>query len=573
MAKAKNILLIFVFFLGFLLVYNALYIGKIFPNTYVSGVNLGNLKPEAGSTLLSGKISPPESIKLVYSQGSFNLDTKDIGLTYDFAKSSTRAYGLTRTGNILSDFLLRADLIWNKKEIGLWVDLDREKLDKVISMIDGQVSQDPVYPSAKVVEGKVIINKGQKGTTLDSELLRALIGKSLAYANSGDIQIPVNEIDPTLSDEQVSVFEERAQNYLGKTVNLKFEFDTFPFNSAKILPLLDPKGGYDQEALNDVIYDLAQKINRPPQEPKFAFEGGRVSEFQPAKDGVEVNPEETKQVIVDLLAKAEGSEDKTQTGDIKVRTTPPKTTTGEMNNLGIKELIGRGTSTYYHSIPGRVYNVSLAASRINGILVKPGDTFSFNENLGDVSEFTGYKQAYIISGGKTILGDGGGVCQVSTTLFRALLDAGLPIIERQAHAYRVGYYEQDSPPGLDATVYSPSPDLKFKNDTGHSILITAKANPKNYSLVFELYGTSDGRVSTVSKPVVTSVTPAPEDLYQDDPTLPVGTVKQIDFKAAGARVTFNYKVVRNGETLISRSFISNYRPWQAIYLRGTAPVN
>jgi len=171
------------------------------------------------------------------------------------------------------------------------------------------------------------------------------------------------------------------------------------------------------------------------------------------------------------------------------------------------------------------------------------------------------------------LGDGGGVCQVSTTLFRALLDAGLPITERQAHAYRVGYYEQDSPPGIDATVYSPSPDLKFRNDTGNSILIVARANPKNYSLVFELYGTSDGRVATISKPVVTNVVPAPEDLYQDDPTLPTGTVKQIDFKAAGAKVTFKYKVTRNGETLSDRTFTSNYRPWQAIYLRGIAPVN
>ncbi len=193
--------------------------------------------------------------------------------------------------------------------------------------------------------------------------------------------------------------------------------------------------------------------------------------------------------------------------------------------------------------------------------------------MGDVSQFTGYQQAYIISGGKTILGDGGGVCQVSTTLFRSLLNAGLPIMERQAHAYRVGYYEQNSPPGLDATVYSPSPDLKFKNDTGNYILIVAKADAKHFSLIFELYGTSDGRTSTVSKPVVTNIVPAPEDVYQDDPTLPIGTVKQIDFKAAGAHVTFNYVVNRGGETIYKKTFISNYRPWQAIYLRGTGPAN
>jgi vancomycin resistance protein YoaR len=268
----------------------------------------------------------------------------------------------------------------------------------------------------------------------------------------------------------------------------------------------------------------------------------------------------------------ENSNDKSESFDIPVNKTPPDITTDKVNNLGIKQLIGRGTSTFFHSIPGRVYNVVLASSRINGTLVKPGDTFSFNDTLGDVSAFTGYQQAYIISGGKTILGDGGGVCQVSTTLFRAILNAGLPVVERAAHAYRVGYYEQDSPPGLDATVYGPSPDLKFTNDTPGYILIEATANPKNYSLVFELYGTSDGRAATISKPVVTNVTPALPTVYQDDPTLPTGTLKQTDFSAAGATVTFNYFVKRGDEIIFQKTFVSNYRPWAAVYLRGTGPA-
>jgi vancomycin resistance protein YoaR len=251
---------------------------------------------------------------------------------------------------------------------------------------------------------------------------------------------------------------------------------------------------------------------------------------------------------------------------------PPEITTDKINNLGINELIGRGSSTYFHSIPSRVHNVVLAASRINGTLVKPGDTFSFNDTLGDVSQFTGYKQAYIISDGKTILGDGGGVCQVSTTLFRSVLNAGLPVVERQAHAYRVGYYEQGSPAGLDATVYGPSPDFKFVNNTPAHVLIQATADPKNYSLVFELYGTSDGRVSVVSKPIVTNVTAPAGDLYQDDPTLPAGTIKQIEYKAWGAKVTFNYVVTKDGEEIFKKIFISNYRPWQAVYLRGTGPA-
>jgi vancomycin resistance protein YoaR len=240
--------------------------------------------------------------------------------------------------------------------------------------------------------------------------------------------------------------------------------------------------------------------------------------------------------------------------------------------LGIKELIGRGSSRFAHSIVNRIYNIGLASSRFKGVLVAPDEIFSFNQVLGDVSALTGYKQAFVIKDGKTVLGDGGGVCQVSTTLFRAVLDAGLPIVERRAHSYRVGYYEQDSPPGIDATVFAPSTDLKFKNDTPGHLLIQPLYDAKAQTLVFEIYGTDDGRVATTTKPITTSVTAAPPDLYVDDPTLPAGTIKQIDFKAAGARVVFDYQVTRAGEEIYSNTFVSNYRPWQAVFLRGTGPA-
>jgi vancomycin resistance protein YoaR len=168
------------------------------------------------------------------------------------------------------------------------------------------------------------------------------------------------------------------------------------------------------------------------------------------------------------------------------------------------------------------------------------------------------------------LGDGGGVCQVSTTFFRALLSAGLPIVERHAHAYRVGYYEENGyPPGIDATVFVPSVDLKFLNDTGHYILVQSKIDLDNLYLEFDLYGTSDGRTVSMTTPVVTNQVAPPPDLYQDDPTLPAGQIKQTDFAAWGADVSFTRTVTRNGKVIISDKYISNYQPWQAIYLRGT----
>ena len=254
---------------------------------------------------------------------------------------------------------------------------------------------------------------------------------------------------------------------------------------------------------------------------------------------------------------------------IPVRVLKPKIPTDKINDLGIKESIGKGTSLFQGSIQSRIYNITLASSRLNGLLVAPNEVFSFDKALGDISAFTGYKQAYIIENGRTVLGDGGGVCQVSTTFFRALLNAGLPIVERHAHAYRVGYYEQDSPPGFDATVFVPSVDLKFKNDTGNHILVQTLIDPNVLRLTFELYGTKDGREVTISKPVISNESPPPPDVYQDDPTLPKGQIKQVDFAAWGTKVYFTRQVTKNGEVIISDRFDSNFRPWQAIYLRGT----
>ncbi len=565
------------FLLG-LLSYNFIFINKIFPNIYIAGINVSNLKKNEVSNLLSEKIKVPETVKLVSLSETFDLNVKDIDLTYDFQKSAVRAFDLTRSGNILSDFCVRLTLPFKKREIGLSTKLNEENLNKFISSISDQISVDPIYPSASFENKKLIINKGQKGTTLDIKLLRARIGSALSLADSANIQIPTQEVDPTLNQKEEEIFALLANKYQGKSIEAKLEFNSFKFSDNQILSFLNPKGGFNEENIKEEIFKIAQKENRDPQEPKFNFVSdgqsinGKVSEFQPAKDGITVDSDKFLLTFKENLKILENFNDKIITFDIPTTKKSPRITTDKVNNLGIKELIGRGTSTYFHSIPGRVHNVSLAATRINGILVSPGETFSFNKALGDVSKFTGYKEAYVIQNGRTVLGDGGGVCQVSTTLFRSVLNAGLPIEERRAHAYRVGYYEQDSPPGIDATVFDPSPDFKFRNDTPAHILITAKADPKKYTLVFELYGTSDGRVSTITKPVVTGVTPPPPDLYQDDPTLPVGTLKQVDYKAWGAKVSFNYSVTKEGEEIYKKTFISNYRPWQSVYLKGTMPT-
>lgn len=570
MTRVKLTLLVFL--LAFLF-YNAFFFGKIYPNISVAGSKVGGLTPQKASEKIRAEIVEPQKIVLTSPTTAFEISLEDISLSYDFDASAKAAFELMHTGNVLYDFARRITILFAPKNLGLRFSLNEKALDEALGILAQGVEVKAVYPSARIVGAKVVIDKGKKGTELDQRTLRALIGKNFSLALKENIPLPLKEVDPTLSDREAEVFRERLERIKAKSLTLKFESQTFNYKGVSLFPLVNPKGEYSLEGIKETAIDIAQSVNREPQNSVFVFEGGRVKEFAPAKDGIVVKLGLLSQMIEGNLRTLEGTDEVSISFEIPVERKAPKIKTEDVNNLGIKELIGRGSSHFSGSIANRIYNIGLSSSRFKGVLIPPGEILSFNDIVGDVSNLTGYKQAYVIKDGKTVLGDGGGVCQVSTTLFRAALNAGLPIVERRAHSYRVSYYEQDSPPGLDATVYAPTTDLKIKNDTPGHILIQPVFDAQKATLAFEIYGTSDGRVASVTKPVVTNVTPPPEDLYVDDPTLPAGKIKQVDFKAWGAKVTFTYKVERGGETIYQKTFVSNYRPWQAAYLRGTGPAN
>jgi vancomycin resistance protein YoaR len=384
------------------------------------------------------------------------------------------------------------------------------------------------YFSEKVYPGISINNVDFSGQT-EEQVKNYYLSKNMNISDASFVMIFEDKV-ATISASEVNFgYDEnllstqalslgRSENPL---TNLNIIFHAY-FDGIN----LSPAYKFSKETLNERLKPFYENINKEPIEAVFNFEEGRVREFKPSENGRTVDEDKLSEQIL-----SKGKQIITTNGQkiiiipVPTKVIEPTLTTEKVNEMGIKELIGSGTSLYQGSIESRAYNVGLGASRVNGVLVAPGENFSFVEAVGDVSSLTGYKQAYIISGGKTILGDGGGICQVSTTLFRAALNAGLPIVERYPHAYRVGYYEQDTPPGIDATVYVPSVDLKFKNDTGNHILIQSVNDPVEQKLTFMIYGTSDGRVAEVGTPVVTNVRPAPEPKFEDDPNLPAGEVK------------------------------------------------
>lgn len=177
----------------------------------------------------------------------------------------------------------------------------------------------------------------------------------------------------------------------------------------------------------------------------------------------------------------------------------PLTISKDLQELGIKELIATGHSAYYGSPPNRMYNIDLGTSRYDGLLIKPGEEFSFNKHLGNVDASSGYLPEKVIKKNKVEVEYGGGICQVSTTMYRAALLAGLPITERNPHSWKVSYYGQSMGHGLDATIYPGSSDVKFINDTpGHIIVHSYTIGSEAY---FSFYGTKDSRQIEMVGPI------------------------------------------------------------------------
>jgi vancomycin resistance protein YoaR len=203
------------------------------------------------------------------------------------------------------------------------------------------------------------------------------------------------------------------------------------------------------------------------------------------------------------------------------------------------------------------------------VLIAPGETFSMGDTMGDVSLDNGFAEALIIYGGRTIKGVGGGVCQVSTTLFRTVFFGGYPVVERYSHAYRVSYYERTvsgavdpNLAGLDATVYFPLVDFKFTNDTPYWILMETYMGES--SLTWKFYSTSDGRSVTWETTGPQNVTPAPKPLFEENDELKDGQIRQVDWAANGADVSITRTVWKNGAVYLSQDFNTHYEPWQAV---------
>jgi vancomycin resistance protein YoaR len=459
---------------------------------------------------------------------------------------------------------------FQKRDFELEIRSDAAKLSKEIEKVVTQIEK-PFIPSELFIEkGTVKVKDGQLGSRVNTDLLKEKILKTIGkYKLDNRVEIPV-EIVGSLPDLNMKTEAiKKASKLIDKKIILSWEGEKNEVEKTTIINWVGFEGNCNRDKVTEYVSNFNGSVKKEPKDAVFKFENGKVLQFEASKDGFSIDEAKLAEMICNNLTTWSNSN-----GDIMVAIplnyVSAKIKTGDVNDLGIKELLGRGTSSFRHSTDIRNFNIEKGSSIINRILVAPEETFSFIKNLGEVTLDNGYKKAYIIRQGKTELDVGGGICQVSTTLFRAMFNAGVNITSRTAHAYRVSYYEEDSKPGFDATVFIPSPDLKFINDTGHYVLIQSIYDGKNKKLTYEIYGTSDGRKVEIGNYRQWDAQPAPPDVWIDDPTLKPGQIIQDEHKIPGLKTSFEWKVTRGTEVLHQKTFVSSYVPWAAVYRRGPA---
>ncbi len=242
-------------------------------------------------------------------------------------------------------------------------------------------------------------------------------------------------------------------------------------------------------AVDEYVSGIAKNSTKPAIDAKFIIDSGKAVILTPAQNGQELD----LSLATDTLRKGLLVNEAEIILPLKI--TEPAITAEKIKSLGIDDRLAIGESNFTGSTLARIQNIKVASKKYNGFIIKPHETFSFNTILGEVVASTGYAPEKVIKNNKVQYEYGGGICQVSTTLFRAAVMAGFPIVERKPHAFPVHYYE---PQGFDATIYPGSSDLRFTNDTNGPVLLQTHIVGK--IITFEIYGKSDGRVVNVVGP-------------------------------------------------------------------------
>ncbi|PJF35763.1 MAG: hypothetical protein CUN49_08895 [Candidatus Thermofonsia Clade 1 bacterium] len=567
----------------------------IYPGVSAFGVDLSGMTHQQAMAALAARFTYGESAIFTFRDGErfWQKSAAELGVKYDPLQTVEAAFRIGRGGNLLENLRQQADAWLNGAAVQPIVVFDQSQAAAQLNQIAAEIDR-PVQDAALMLNGtQVIATASQVGRQVDVEATLGLLRQVILTLTSGaEIPIVVRETQPAVQDVAEAAAKVRValsspiQLYLPVTR----EGDPGPWQASVefISGLLriqrvenaDGTARYtvsaNAEPLRAFLTELAPQLRIEPRNARFVFNEVR-RELLPIEDSVDGRELDIEASLRAFEAAIFRTEDRRV--PLSLITIKPaahsQTTAAE---LGITEKIVEATTFFYGSSPERRTNIQVAAQRFHGLVIAPGEVFSFNKYVGDISPETGYETGLVIYGDRTIEGVGGGVCQVSTTIFQAAFFGGYPIVERYPHGYRVGYYESGTAVangrrysagvGMDATVYAPIIDLKFRNDTPYYILIAVNFVPSKQSLSITFYSTSSGRIVEKSGPRLSNVVPHGKPKYTESPSVRPGETRQVDYAVDGvdARVWRTIRTL-DGQILVdNEEFFSRYVPWSAQFL-------
>ncbi len=570
------------------------YSGRILPGISVAGVDLSNYSKVDAVAILDQRLTYPQSGQIVFRYGDelWLAKPQELGLVFDVGASVEQAYNIGRNG-LFASLAGQINTVKGGLELAPIIVFDERVAHGYLQNLAVQIDRPVVEAELSLNGTEVIYQPGQSGRILNVDAtLESLAAKMGTFAD-GEVLLAIEEQDPAVMNaaEQAAILRQALSAAMSLSVPEAQTGDPGPWvlepslvAGMMVVGRAQTETGWqfqvsvDTQSIELFLKQIEPQVNRPSQNARFYFDDptGQLVLIAPALTGRKLDIPTTQGAISQGLLSGNHEIPLAIISDV-----PEVNTDATAQSLGISELIYAETTYFRGSGAARLQNIKTSSQQFHGLLIPPNSTFSMGDVLGDISLDNGYAEALIIYNGKTITGVGGGVCQVSTTLFRTAFFGGYPIVERHAHAYRVFYYEQKPVSGtdpdlagLDATVYFPLVDLKFSNDRPYWLLMETYFNAQAMSLTWKFYSTNDGRTVQWQNLGLRNVTPAPEPLFEENPDLPPETCKQVDYAADGADITVTRIVFDNqGLELFKDNIQTHYEAWQAIYQYGTGTVN
>ena len=574
-----TLLVLAILLAGSLLAFEARYADRIYPGVSIWGTDVGGLRPDGAVTGLESIEELQEPLFLLEGPDrAWHARPRDLGLHLEPVSTLTRAYEVARRSSPLRGLVSHVELLAIGADLPPVITYEQSEARRYLEALSEEVDEAPVDATLSFDGLTPVAEPAQSGRRMDVDATLTALSPALMELRSSRVDLVVEDVPPDIGDaEQARAEAERIlSNPLTLTLADPREGDPGPWEIApeqlvEMLEITAQAGrlrvGLDHTALELYLEKLAPALVIDPVDARFHFDEG-AGELEPITASGEGRALDVARSVIKI-------EEALSSGgrfvSLAVEEVPPTyPDTAVADEVGITDLVATGESYFIGSPSGRDHNIRLAATKFDGVVVGPGETFSFNEVLGEVTAEAGYDESFITAGEQLEMGVGGGICQVSTTAFRAAFWGGYPITERWYHGQRVGYYElRGGGVGMDATVFSPHVDLKFVNDRSAPLLIETEVGEGTHRLVFRFYSTDDGRRVEMEGPLVSDETTPGSPIYELDETMAAGTVTKWQSAVGGLTATIERFVYDgSGEVLHHDTFVSEYEPRRAAYHYG-----